>query len=290
MNFYPHFARADYNKRTGQYIPMWKKVARLYPGVKISQIDLDTGNFGQYSPAYVTTNEDWRFIMRELQPLDKSVLTVTASGDQPIAFAISGAREIDTFDTSYFAKVIMDMKTSAIQTINRNQYDDFIHALYNNNNVYDIPNYENIVSKCPKSSVLAARQMRGCYIFHQGTGIHPEYMPTDVEYDAARKTLKKTMNFIWANLSELHTKLNKKYDIIYLSNIFEYWHNSNKITNVLNELEPFLCDDGKIMLYTSWVQTHMFELIDAAARKCDWGKTELHTTQNAAMLAMTHAR
>lgn len=290
MYFYAHFARRNYNQRTGEYIPAWRKIARAHRGIKISDADCVMTNFGQYSPAYPTTNEDWRFAMTELNPAGKSVLTVTSSGDQPIAFAISGARDIDTFDTTYFARVIMDMKTSAIQTMNHEQYGNFVNKLRNTKSVRDIPEYKKIVDVCPKSSVLAARQMTGCKIFNAGTGVRPEYTPNESEYAVAQKIITQPINFIWSDITELHMQLNKEYDIIYLSNIFEYFHHRQKIMNVLNNLRPFVKNGGEIMLYTSWLQTPISELIDVAARDCGWGKIKSHNKQNAFMLTMQRTR
>lgn len=290
MHFYSHFARENYNSKTGNYVPMWRKIARAHRGIKISDAECNMTNFGQYSPAYSTTNEDWRFAIQELQPAGKSVLTVTGSGDQPIAFAVSGANDIDTFDTSYFARVIMDMKTSAIQTMDHKQYDNFIHELHNTKSVREIPGYEKIANVCPMQSILAAKQMTGCKIFNAGAGARAEYMPTESEYNAAQKVIKKPMNFIWSDLAELHGQLDKEYDIIYLSNIFEYFHNQKKITNVLNNLRPFIKNGGEIVLYISWVQTPISESIDAAARDCGWCITKSHNKQNAFMLTMQRTR
>ena len=290
MYFYAHFAREHYNPRTGNYVPMWRKIERMHHGIKISDAEYGMTKFGQYSPAYPTTNEDWRFAMRELKPAGKSVLTVTASGDQPIAFAISGATDIDTFDTSYFARVMMDIKTSAIQTMDHKQYNNFVRELRNTKSVREIPGYEKIVSVCPISTVLAAKQMTGCKIFNAGAGMLAEYMPNDDEYSIAQSVVHGPMNFIWSDITDLHNQLNKQYDIIYLSNIFEYFHNQKKITNVINSLRPFLQDNGEIMLYTSWVKTPISESIDAAARDCGWGTIKSHNAQNAFMLTMQRTR
>ena len=290
MHFYSHFARENYNPRTGNYVPMWRKIARAHHGIKISDADINMTNFGQYSPAYPTTNEDWRFAMRELNPAGKSVLTVTGSGDQPIAFAISGARDVDTFDTTFFARVIMDMKTSAIQTMDHGQYDKFVKTLRDIRSVHEIPGFDKIVSVCPMQSILAAKQMKGCKIFNAGCGTREEYMPNESEYDAAKKIIKQPINFIWSDLAELNGQLDKEYDIIYLSNIFEYFSNRKKITNVLNDLRPFVKNGGEIMLYISWVQTPISEFIDAAARDCGWGTIKSHNKQNAFMLTMQRTR
>lgn len=290
MYFYPHFARCDYNKRTGEYVPTWQKIARAHRDIKISDAECNLNNFGQYSPAYATTNEDWRFAMSELNPVGKSVLTVTASGDQPIAFAISGATKIDTFDTSYFARVIMDLKTSAIQTLDHGQYNQFVRELRDTKSVRDIRGYDKIATVCPKQTIVAARQMAGCKIFNAGTGTCSEYMPTDQEYNIAKQKITGPMNFIWSDLQNLCRELNQEYDIIYLSNIFEYFTSKKKISSVLHSLYPFIKNGGEIMLYTSWVQTGISESIDAAARACGWGETKSHNRKNAFMLTMTRTR
>lgn len=247
-------------------------------------------SFGPYSPAYPNTNEDWRFAMAELHPAGKSVLTVTGSGDQPIAFAISGANKIDTFDTTYFARVIMDMKTSAIQTMDHKQYNNFVQGLRNTKSVREIPGYDKIASVCPRPSILAAKQMTGCKIFNAGTGVRAEYMPNDDEYNIAKQKITGPMNFIWSDLQGLHQELKQEYEIIYLSNIFEYFHNQKQITTILNNLKPFIKNGGEIMLYTSWVQTGVSESIDAAARACGWGETKSHNRPNAFMLTMKRTR
>lgn len=290
MYFYPHFARDNYNQRTGEYVPTWQKIARAHRNIKISDAECNMNNFGQYSPAYPTTNEDWRFAMSELNPAGKSVLTVTASGDQPIAFAISGATKIDTFDTSYFARVIMDLKTSAIQTLDHGQYGQFVSELRDTKSVRDIRGYDKIATVCPKQTIVAARQMAGCKIFNAGTGTRSEYMPNNDEYNIAKQKITGPMNFIWSDLQELHQELNQEYDIIYLSNILEYFTGLKKITSVLNNIKPFVKIGGEIMLYTSWVQTGISESIDAAARACGWGETKSHNRKNAFMLTMTRTR
>ncbi len=287
MHFYPHFAREDYNK-TGTYVPAWRKYQRIHRDIALK--DSDYNNFGQYSPAYVTTNEDWRFAMHELKPANKSILTVAASGDQPIAFAISGARDIDTFDTTYFAKVIMDIKTSAIQTMNHKQYGDFVRKLFKNKSIRELPEYEKIATVCPKSTIIAANQMQGCYIFNQGTGVYNEYMPTPTEYKIAQQTIHAPINFIWSDLHDLNTHLDKRYDIIYLSNIFDYVYSSKKIAGTIDKLKPFLNIGGQIMLYTSCVMENISEIVFDAAKNQDWCDVSPHTTKNVIMIVATRTR
>ena len=184
----------------------------------------------------------------------------------------------------------MDLKTSAIQTLDHEQYGQFVRELRDTKSVRDIRGYDKIATVCPKQTIIVAKQMDGCKIFNAGTGTRSEYMLNNDEYNIAKQKITGPMNFIWSDLQELHQELNQKYDIIYLSNIFEYFHNRQKITNVLNNLKPFVKMGGEIMLYTSWVQTGISELIDAAARACGWGETKSHNRKNAFMLTMTRTR
>lgn len=289
MKFCPQIARESYDIH-GNYVPAWRKYMRTHPGVKISSAS-DISNFGPYSPAYPTTNEDWRFAMQELQPANKSVLTVAGSGDQAIAFAISGAKDIDAFDKTVFANVIMKMKFSAIPTLDYIQYQDFVNGIANAKSVHDIPSFDKIAPKCPRDIITTTKQMRGCKIFHNGCGVRHEYMPTESEYNIAQQVIgTKPVKFIWTDLQELHNYLSKSYDIIYLSNIFEDFYQGNKITAVINNLQPFLNMNGQIMLYTSWILADIAETIEHAAQECGWGTVKSHETKNAAMLTLTRTR
>lgn len=284
MNFCPKIARESYNGR-GNYVPVWCKYVP-----KINNL-ADISNFDPYSPAYPTTNEDWRFAMQKLQPQNKSVLTVAGSGDQAIAFAISGAKDIDTFDKTVFANVIMQMKFSAIPTLDYTQYKDFVNGIADAKSVHDIPSYDKIAPKCPSNIIITTKQMNGCKIFHNGCGVCHEYMPTESEYNIAQQVIStKQVNFIWTNLQDLHTHLDKSYDIIYLSNIFEDFYQGSKITAALNNLRPFLNINGQIMLYTSWILADIAETIEHAAQECEWGTVTSHEIKNAAMLTLTRVR
>lgn len=284
MNFCPKIARESYNGH-GNYVPVWRKYVP-----KINNL-ADISNFDPYSPAYPTTNEDWRFAMQKLQPQNKSVLTVAGSGDQAIAFAISGAKDIDTFDKTVFANVIMQMKFSAIPTLDYTQYKDFVNGIADAKSVHDIPSYDKIEPKCPSNIITTTKQMNGCKIFHNGCGVCHEYMPTESEYNIAQQVIStKQVNFIWTNLQDLHTHLDKSYDIIYLSNIFEDFYQGSKITAALNNLRPFLNINGQIMLYTSWILADIAETIEHAAQECGWGTVTSHEIKNAAMLTLTRVR
>ena len=268
-HFYSAKARASYNARTGKYIPDWQKLAHTtHKNVKLSDTDIILSNYGAYSPAYVTTNEDWRFIVKSLNPQNKSVLTIAGSGDHPIAFATNGAKSVDTFDISYFAKVITDLKIAAIQTLDYKDYTNFVYSLRPAAQPSDIYAFDKISAKCPRTTQNAIQQMRGCFIFKQGIGVYHEHLPNETEYAATREDGVQQMNFIWSDVDSLPNYTTKKYDLIYLSNVFEHYRTENQIIKSLNIVRPGLADDGRVALYVSsnTPAKKVAQLVNAATR------------------------
>ena len=86
--------------------------------------------FSHYSPSYVLTNEDIRWVSGLTQNKGPRVLTVAASGDHPMFYAMRGATNIDTFDISFCAKVAMDIKTAAIQKLSRDEYVQLLNDMH----------------------------------------------------------------------------------------------------------------------------------------------------------------
>ena len=81
-------------------------------------------NFGRFSPTYTVSNEYLSEAMEILKPRGKSVLTVAVSGDQAFFYKINGASHVDTFDISYCAQVMMNVKTAAVQTLDYTGYQE----------------------------------------------------------------------------------------------------------------------------------------------------------------------
>ena len=111
-------------------------------------------NFGRFSPTYTVSNERLSEAMEVLKPRGKSVLTVAASGDQAFFYKINGASHVDTFDISYCAQVMMNVKTAAVQTLDYTGYKEFLKSIKSANT--DIMS----VSKFPKISVALSQDVK----------------------------------------------------------------------------------------------------------------------------------
>ena len=208
-------------------------------------------------------------------------MTVAGSGDQPIAFALCGAKIVDTFDISYFAHIITDLKIAAIQTLDYEEYTNFVASLRTATCPDEIAHYDKIAPKCSNKTRNTVYQMNGCLIFKQGIGMYQEYMPNKFEYAMAKKLITQPMDFIWSNVDSLHGFLTRQYDLIYMSSVFDFYRDEAKITNTINSLRPNLTDNGCIALYLSdgMPATKRAQLV-SAAKNSELNQIHFHKSDN----------
>lgn len=206
-------------------------------------------HFSPYSMAWLVTNEDLRPTMRYARGA-KNALTVAASGDHPMFTKIYGAEHIDTFDISYNAKLIMDIKITALSLLGHTKYCDLLKLLHWN--IYKPislnPDLSKIIEKLSKTEQNYIEKMGKYQLWGRDYFFESGSLPTKSEYEKMRKNIDKTFNFIWSDITELHTELTKEYDFIHLSNIFDYMETYNSCTDVLGALIPYMNPGCKICM------------------------------------------
>ncbi len=218
----------------------------------LSQID------EKFRSAYLVTNEDLRESVQKFGPVaGADVLTVAASGDQPILYASLGANNIDTFDQTFCAKAIMDLKVAAIQKLSRFEYQQLLCDLrdtqqHNKPAIMGCHAMCGLWSAMPADTAEFIHKMSDCRIFAAETTLLNinRSVPTEPEWDALKQRQSNPFNFIWTNIINLHTQLTQKYDIINISNICEWLFksgNKTAITPVLQNLFNSLKNGGYIL-------------------------------------------
>lgn len=203
--------------------------------------------FNEYSPAYIKTNEPLRKITGATASFAKDVLTTAASGDHPIFYKLNAAENIDTFDVSFCAKAIMDIKVAALQNdLSLDQYTYLLSRLYKTNDIKSIPYMADIITKLPNDTKQFVTAMNDYNIFGSGNNIsdsNKHTLPTEQEFELMKKSITKPFNFIWSDIMSLHTHLTKQYDVINLSNIPEYL-TAESILQLLTDLKNNLKING----------------------------------------------
>ena len=206
----------------------------------------------EYQPAYPTTNEAIRWELNQVPPTGAQVLTVAASGDQPIFYKAAGAAHVDTFDITYCARLIMDLKTYALRVLDSHQYNVMLSHLENLATAADRPELWTAISQMPQreSGLITKMILQRPRAFGRGIAYN-QNMPRPYEYQRMRNTIDKPFNFIWSDIENVHKYLHQKYDIINISNIIDYVKRLPKIYNIISGLLPHLNAGGKIILTSS---------------------------------------
>lgn len=171
--------------------------------------------------------------MQLVPPQNKRVLTVAASGDQPLAYAAAGATHIDTFDITINACVIMDFKVSALQFMSHTEYSDAIYKLSNLDDTDSVDAWRQIDAYKPIVKAIENMPGRTRTLMHNiisrrkdairnesALTIFPTYGKT---YAKMQQAMHGPFNFIWADLMHVSNYTQNKYDIINISNIFDHF-------------------------------------------------------------------
>lgn len=195
--------------------------------------------FSQYSNAYVATNEDLRNTLVYMPKQIGNALTVAGSGDHPMFTTLYGAKHVDTFDISFNARLIMDIKTNALSLLNYEEYCELLKQLYMSKDILKIKKMPKIIKKLSSFEQAYITEMREKPLFNKQLNFSALYFPIESEFQQMKQLIKEPFNFIWSDLQTLNTKLTKTYDFIHLSNIFDYIGKYQNCIDILSALTPY---------------------------------------------------
>ncbi|MBR1380231.1 MAG: hypothetical protein IJ560_01445 [Alphaproteobacteria bacterium] len=205
--------------------------------------------FSEYSSAYVITNENLRSELKYMPMHTNRALVTTGSGDHPIFCALNGASHVDTFDVTYNAKCILDIKTAAFGVLSLNEYWQILNKLHYSQNIKNLPNMDLILPRLSPIVREYIYQMNEYPIFSRGLGAdsYNQYAPLPAEYEIMRQKIQNQFPFIWSNIADLGEKLTESYDFIHTSNIFEYIK-PNDMEQIISPLMNHTNIGGRIIM------------------------------------------
>lgn len=177
-------------------------------------------------------------------------MTVAGSGDQALFYKLSGAKIIDTFDITCNARAIQDIKCAAIKNLTLEEYKELLIKLHRERtNVKTLPEIQSLWQFLPPETqeIIEINKSKGMFGFGIDANYYPENIPTETEYIKLKNILDEPFNFIWNDLESISINLTEKYDLINLSNIFDYIHNGQTQLMILNNLSEYLNKNGHIV-------------------------------------------
>lgn len=226
----------------------------------------------QYQSVYMFTTENLRGVVNTLDVREKDILTVSSSGDHIFNMLLRNPKSIEAYDINLFSKYYFYFKDAAIRTLKR---DEFIHFFFGRNysfvdlkfnesiyfeivkNIKDSDSklFFNVLGRKIGSKKLFKSELFFRNYYSKNTYIEcNDYLRDDANYERLQQILDSydykfyRLN-IFKDISDID---NKKYDIIYLSNILDRIIGKDKletvrrIKNVILKLKKHLTTNGTL--------------------------------------------
>lgn len=221
--------------------------------------------FSVYSRAYINTNEDLHLSMKYIPRNCNMALTVAGSGDHPLFCSLYGAKHVDTFDISYNAKCLMDIKTAALTQLNRTEYSQLLTDLYTCSDIKNVAFMKKISQQLPQMEYKYLCDMKGYFVFRRGELADLDnaetagFALTKPEYNKLRKIVKQSYSCKIIDIVDLGHSLTESYDFIHFSNVLDHVSKQYKF-KVLRPYLDHVNVGGRIVI----------QHIEGSARNSSW--------------------
>ena len=222
------------------------------------------GNFAT-SRVYTYSNEYLDSVFDGVDIDGGRALVVGSSGDQALHCIKRGAKEVTIMDANMWTIPFVELKLAAIKNLN---FEDF-NRYFSYGSMFSPRYYRKVSHDLSEQSQAFWDQIMQDFTFDDmikapdyflhnafegqnfdyGKNFHAHYMDEE-EYNKLRANLKNCkVNFEIAGIEEFADRAKGKYDMIMLSNIFDYVKNS-VFFPVLRDLnDNHLTDGGQIQAY-----------------------------------------
>ena len=189
---------------------------------------------------YPFTNENLTGCLQNFNIPNRCILTLGSSADHALNFISQGSPDITLLDLNPFVKYYYDLKVAAIHTLSRDAFLDFFsRPAFSfpepSNNCFNEKDYSKLSLSLPKDSKLFWDTLFNTYsnkFLKKHLFMKEElpkkmliknnpYLATDNYHRLPSQLAKTNLLFLQDNILNL-TNLSATYDIIYLSNVFDY--------------------------------------------------------------------
>lgn len=197
------------------------------------------------SPVFLFANENIHEYLQAMYSLNgKDVLAVGASGDHAFECILAGAKNVDVFDVNYLQKHVIELKQKMISHL---PYADFMRFFFEDRTFFS---YEiirpiwNILSPGLQEFLNYYYSNRNKNLFRYRGAQHKDYRMSHIsyvecesDYKELARMMPENINFTECDIAKITAKIEKKYDTILLSNIYEYVNEN--ITDSFERLNRF---------------------------------------------------
>ena len=241
---------------------------------ELYRYSIDDNIYNMFNHIYPFSTENIKGYYELLDLENKDILTVGASGDHTINLELEKVNSSDYFDINPFTKYYYELKIASIKALKYNEfleffcYDDYPRTFKKNKNAFNINTYRKISPYLTDETKIfwdslfletSGINIRNSNLFskdEEPLRVIKKSNPYLIEdnYKFLKNNIRLTPKFYQSNIVRLDKKLNKKYDVIMLSNIAQYIEGifeKNHLENlkqILLKLEEKLKDNGIIIV------------------------------------------
>ncbi len=241
--------------------------------VKIKDVfdtDCNPFNSTHSMPCYVFTNENVAGYVKKFNLQGKDVLTVAASGDHVFECLLAGAKSVETFDINANQRLVMELKSHMIKNLPYEHFMDFFFEsknLFNSKIIQPIfdtfsPKLQNYVPSFYKQRMNSP--INSMFIDYDYIDIkNISYLADKEKYNQLARIIPNKIPFFNTEIHQIPYLSKKCYDIILMSNIYDYLYKTevidpyNKLVRCYNLLlrplsEFNLKQNGYIVFHYLW--------------------------------------
>ena len=224
-----------------------------------------------YMPLYMFTTENIKGVTESLDVYGRDVFTVCASSDHEFNFLLKGARNVETFDVNYLTDFYYWFKEAAVLTLEYEEFIDFFFPKFNfsfrkktfnekdfmriidNIRDEDAKEYWGNLVNIYGSEFLYSSKLFNIFYDKKLYIECNDYLKNKENYSKLRDRLKSHIHKfyhlnIFSELSEIPK--DKKYQVIYLSNIMDRLDGMDKLScvrkikDIIDRFKLYLTKDG----------------------------------------------
>lgn len=203
-----------------------------------------------YDKLYFSSNEDLRGIFNEMDFTGKKVLTVLSSGDQVFHFYNHNATDVDLFDKNKLTLYFYYLRIWIIEINNKYSLPDATNNIYIERLLKRVrPKTEEEYNAYNYWKEYIKKYHFDRYSIHRLEVEKPNRKSPIDNLDKIKSNTKlRNINFYNIDIARDNLSLNKKYDVIYVSNIVDWLCFDQKLYRSLaNNLYNLVEDDGFII-------------------------------------------
>ena len=209
--------------------------------------------FSMHSKVYAFTTENISGYYKNINFIDKKILTICSSGDHILNAIFLGCKDIDCFDINIFTKYYMYLKLGAIKVLT---YSEFLY-FFESENKFSFGLYQKISTSLNEEikkfwdlvysneDIISDIDKIFMNIDYKKTNkIYNLYLKED-NYNTLKNILLNdsiNINFIQSDFLVIHKKLKDNYNYIFLSNIIDYlpnYYTNNFNSNYIGYIKEY---------------------------------------------------